>query len=71
MVHSVKNITSIKDIKKRTPVKYERIDENGKKHAHWVGVENGKIGFNSLKTSLCVNKGKPVTARILTISGGY
>ena len=24
-----KNITSIKDIKKRTPVKYERIDENG------------------------------------------
>ena len=66
-----KNITSIKDIKKRTPVKYERVDENGKKHAHWVGVENGKIGFNSLKTSLCVNKGKPVTARILTISGGY
>ena len=66
-----KDIKSIKGIKKRTPVKFARVDENGKTHEHWVGVENGEIGFNPLKNSLCVKFGKPVTARILTISGGY
>lgn len=54
---------TIKDIKERTPVKYAF---NGKEH--WVGVENGKIKFNSLKESVCVNKGKPVTKRVLKIS---
>lgn len=66
-------ITSIKNIKKRTPVYYERtyIDENGQKRkkGHWVGVENGKIGFNSIEHSLCVEQGKPTEARILTFTG--
>lgn len=59
------SISSIKGIKERTPVKYSY---NGK--SHWVGVENGRIKFNSLKESVCVNKGKPVTKRVLTLSGG-
>ena len=56
-----KQICDIKGIKERTPVRY---DYNGK--YHWVGVENGKIAFNSLKNSVCVKYGKPTTARILT-----
>ena len=56
-----KQICDIKGIKERTPVRY---DYNGK--SHWVGVENGKIAFNSLKNSVCVKYGKPTTARILT-----
>jgi len=59
-------ISSLKGIKDRTPVKYTY---NGK--SHWVGVEKGKIKFNSLENSVCVNKGKPVTMRVLTISGGF
>lgn len=54
------NINSISKIKERTPVKYSY---NGK--SHWVGVEKGKIKFNALETSVCVNKGKPTEARIL------
>lgn len=41
-----------------------RFEYNGK--AHWVGVENGKIAYNSLKESTCVIKGKPTTARIIS-----
>ena len=67
-------ITSIDKIKKRTPVYYVREyrDDAGKKKkaGHWVGVENGKICFNSLENSLCVKEGKPVEARYLTFSGG-
>lgn len=55
----------LKKIKERTPVKFSY---NGK--SHWVGVENGRVKFNALEKSLCVTKGKPVTARILTITGG-
>ena len=55
----------IKTIKDRTPVKFSY---NGK--SHWVGVENGKVKFNSLEKSVCVDKGKPVTMRILKLSGG-
>ena len=58
-------ITSIAKIKDRTPVRY---DYSGK--SHWVGVEKGKIVFNSLKSSNCVAKGKPTQARILHFSGG-
>ena len=58
-------ITSIADIKDRTPV---RFDYSGK--SHWVGVENGKVVFNSLVSSNCVNKGKPTQARILHFTGG-
>lgn len=53
-------ITSIGGITKKTPVRY---DYNG--HSHWVVVENGKIVFNSIENSVCVAKGKPVTARII------
>ena len=58
------NISSIKSIKRRTPV---RFDYNGS--SHWVGVEDGEVRFNSLKHSVCVEKGKPVTARIIKING--
>lgn len=59
-----KDITSIKNIKKPTAV---RFDYNG--HSHWVGVENGKIAFNSLANSVCVSRGKPTTARIVELRG--
>lgn len=58
------NITSILHIKARCPVRY---DHNGK--SHWVGVENGKIAFNPLKRSVCVESGKPSTMRIIHIKG--
>ena len=56
-------ITTIKGIKERTPVMFTY---NGK--SHWVGVENGKIAFNPLENSVCVNKGKPVTCRKITLA---
>lgn len=59
-----KSINTIKDIKQRTPVRY---DYKGK--SHWVGVEDGKIAFNSLNKSVCVEKGVPTQARILKIAG--
>ena len=42
-----------------------RFDFNGK--SHWVGVENGKVAFNPLVTSVCVNKGSPATCRIIKL----
>lgn len=57
-----KDIKVIKNIKERTPV---RFDFNGK--SHWVGVENGKVAFNPLVTSVCVNKGSPATCRIIKL----
>lgn len=57
-------IKSIKSIKKRTPVRYVY---NGQ--GHWVGVENGKIAFNSLSHSNCVENGKPTEMRVLKIKG--
>jgi len=54
------DISSIKDIKERTPVMYKL----GKK-CHWVGVENGKVAFNPLKFSQCVMLGKPAEKRVL------
>lgn len=59
-----KEISSIEEIKKPTAV---RFDYNG--HSHWVGVENGKIAFNSLANSVCVSRGKPTTARIVELRG--
>lgn len=61
---SKKTITTIKDIKKRTPVLYSINGKDG----HWVGVENGKIVFNSLVNSQNVSKGKPISARIITLA---
>ena len=55
-------IKSIRSIKERTPVIYSY---NGK--GHFVGVENGKIGFNPLSHSECVEKGKPTEMRRLVI----
>ena len=57
-----KSITSIKNIKEKTIVKFS----NGG-YSHWVGVENGKVVFNSLQYSNCVAKGKPTEARIIKI----
>ena len=56
---NIKNILSIKD---RTPVRYDY-----KGQGHWVGVERGMIAFNPLKQSNCVDKGVPVTARIIKL----
>lgn len=57
-----KQINKIEDIKEYTPVKYSY---NGR--AHWVVVKDGKIVFNSLFNSVCVNHGKPTEARIITL----
>lgn len=51
----------ISKIKNATPVRY---DYNGS--YHWVVVQNGKIVFNSIANSLCVNKGRPSTMRVIT-----
>ena len=57
-----KNIKDILSIKDRTPVRYDY-----KGQGHWVGVERGMIAFNPLKQSNCVDKGRPVTARIIKL----
>lgn len=57
-----KKITSIKNIKEKTIVKFSRGNIG-----HWVGVENGKVVFNSLSFSRCVAEGKPTEARIIKI----
>lgn len=57
-------ITSIKKIKEKTIVKYT----NGKT-SHWVGVQNGKVVFNSLVSSVTVAKGKPSEMRVIKIKG--
>lgn len=57
-----KDIKILKGIKERTPVRY---DYKGK--SHWVGVERGMIAFNPLEYSQCVDKGRPVTARLLKL----
>lgn len=57
-------ITSIKKIKEKTIVKYT----NGKT-GHWVGVENGKVVFNSLVSSVTIEKGKPAEMRVIKIKG--
>ena len=59
-----KPVRELRGIIDRTPVRY---DYKGK--GHWVGVERGMICFNPLKTSRCVEKGTPVTSRILKLSG--
>ena len=63
-----KNISTLKGIKERTPVRYEYTDKNGKKHSHWIGAENGRIKFNSLEVSQCVLQGHPVEMRKLIFS---
>ena len=57
-------IKDLKKIKEKTIVKFT----NGK-YSHWVVVENGKVVFNSLKYSNCVENGKATEARIIKIKG--
>ena len=57
-------ITNIKKIKTKTIVCFK----NGK-YAHWVGVENGKIVFNSLVYSKTIEEGKPAEMRLIKIKG--
>ena len=62
-----------KEIKSLTELsKYGRVavrfDYNGK--SHWVGVERGELAYNPLKHSVCVEKGTPTTARIITSKNG-
>lgn len=59
-----KSITDIKGIKEKTIVKYMR-----GKVGHWVGVEEGRIVFNSLEYSKCVEEGKATECRIIKIKG--
>lgn len=58
------NISSISNIKDRCPVRY---DFNGK--SHWVGVEDGKVAFNPLERSVCVERGKPAAMRTIHLEG--
>ena len=55
----IKNLSELKKIG-RCAVRFEYQGAS-----HWVGVENGKIRFNSLEFSRCVTYGKPTTARII------
>lgn len=57
-------VKDIKKIKEKTIVKFT----NGK-YSHWVVVENGKVVFNSLQYSNCVENGKATEARIIKIKG--
>lgn len=57
-----KDIDDIDEIKDATPVRFS----NGG-NAHWVVVENGRIVFNSLADSVCVAKGHPTSARVITL----
>lgn len=61
-----KKIKSLKGLKDRCEVLYE-YTENGEKHGHWVGVENEKIAFSSIETSMSVKFGKPTEARIIVL----
>lgn len=53
-------ISDISEIREKTPVKYQC-----GQYGHWVVVENGKIIFNSLDWSNCVQNGKPVEMRVI------
>ncbi len=58
-------IRILKGIKERTPVFFQK-DPDSKK-GHWVGVENGKIGFNPLAYSVNVEEGRPTKMRVLIL----
>lgn len=58
-----RDITSLKGIKKRTPVKFK----NGSSE-HWAGVENEKVVFDPKLNSNTIKEGKPVSARIITLA---
>ena len=66
-----KRIEAIKDLPEKgyAVVNFERIDENGKTHNHWVLYKDRLFLYNSLTDSLCFKYGKPVDARIITLLG--
>lgn len=66
-----KRIESIKDLPEKgyAVVNFERIDENGKPHNHWVLYKDRLFLYNSLTDSLCFKYGKPIDARIITLLG--
>lgn len=57
-------INSLRGIKKRTMVLMAK-EGNAEGVGHWVGVENGRIGFNPLEYSVNVAEGRPVEMREL------
>lgn len=60
-IKSLIDLNKKKSICGRIPV---RFDYDG--NSHWVGVEDGKVAFNPLEKSRCVEYGKPTKARIMT-----
>lgn len=58
------DIRGLEDIKDCTESIFVRFDKGTK--SHWVLVEKGKIIFNSLVHSECVEHGKATKARILS-----
>lgn len=58
-----KEIKSLSEIKEMAPVLFSINGKDG----HFVVVENGKIVFNPLEVSQNVNKGKPISARIIRL----
>ena len=58
----ISSLSDLMDVPGRCAVKFTY---NGK--SHWVGVENCNVAFNSLENSVCVNKGKPTDARIISL----
>ena len=57
-----KKVDDINDIKEATPVRFTYGDKG-----HWVVVRDGRIVFNSIEDSICVKKGFPTEARIITL----
>lgn len=56
-----KDIDALDEIKEPAPVRFVAEGYGG----HWVVVKDGKIIFNPLASSINVDKGKPVEARII------
>lgn len=59
---TVKNPEELKIYEGRIAVKYKY-----KNKEHWVGYLNGKLCFNSLEYSQCVENGRPVEVRVLEV----
>lgn len=59
------DIDGLQDIKHSAKPLIVRFDYCSK--SHWVVVKNGKIVFNPLEHSTCVEKGKATKARLLEI----
>lgn len=58
----IKSLDELKDIE-RCAVLFSKDGVSG----HWVGVEHGKVAFNSKLHSDNLTNGKPISARILKV----